>query len=31
MPKYTADYLYNEFKALASMRSGSQYANDAGY
>ena len=31
MPKYTVDYLYNEFKALASMRSDSKYANDAGY
>ncbi|RHZ36041.1 hypothetical protein [endosymbiont GvMRE of Glomus versiforme] len=31
MARYTADYLYNEFSGLASMRVGSEYANDAGY
>ena len=32
MPKYTVDYLYNEFKGLASMRKGhSAYANDSTY
>lgn len=31
MPKYTVDYLYNEFSQLAGMRTDSKYANDAGY
>ena len=32
MPKYTIDYLYNEFSALAGMRKGNPaYANDSTY
>ncbi|CAH1767622.1 12765_t:CDS:2, partial [Entrophospora sp. SA101] len=31
MPKYTTDYLYNEFSGLAGMRTDSKYANDAGF
>jgi hypothetical protein len=31
MPKYSIDYLYQEFQALAGMRNSPEYENDAGY